>query len=418
MKTQVCVIGAGPAGLMAAIAAAENGAKTAIAESNTAAGRKLLCTGRMRCNLTHTGSVDDFVKAYGPSGRFLRHALHEFSADHLRRYFAQQGLQTKVEKPGCVFPVTNRATDVKRVLLDHARRLSVRFLYARPARKITKATDHFLIETNLDRITALSVIIATGGLTWPHTGSTGDGYEFARSFGHTIVQPRACLVRLVTAEPWCGALAGVGIENVVITASLEKRRFRTAGPMLFTANGIGGPAVFDLSRHITDFLPNKAQPVKIKIDLIPHYDSDQLDRHIISLCSANPKKELAGVLSRLLPRSLALRITSQLSASPTLAGRLQKKQRTELVKMLKQLPLSIESTAPIAEATITRGGVSTEEIDRKTMESKLCPGLFFAGEVIDADGPTGGYNLQIAFSTAHLAGTSAARKTITPKTPY
>jgi len=411
MRTDVCVIGGGAAGLMAAVSSARAGAQTAIAESNSVAGRKLLCTGRMRCNLTHTGSVDDFVRAYGGSGRFLRHSLHEFSGEALRSYFAERGLSTKVEKGGQVFPVTNRASDVKRILVDDARRQSVRFLYGRGVRKVSKAADGFVIETSKDRIRALSVIVATGGVSWPHTGSTGDGYDFARGFGHTIVEPRGCLVRLVTVERWCGKLAGVGVKCVAIRARVEGRRFRAAGPMLFTEEGIGGPAVFDLSRLITDFLPSAAEPIKITVDLMPEYDAAGLEGEIISLCASSPKKELAGVLARLLPRRLALRIAEQLrGAGAVLSGHLEKKQRKRLLELLKKLPLSVVGTGPLAEATITRGGVVREEIERTTMESKLCRGFFFAGEVMDVDGPCGGFNLQIAFSTGLLAGRMAAER--------
>ncbi len=409
MRTDVAVIGGGAAGLMASISSAEGGAKTAIIEANTSAGRKLLRTGRTRCNLTHTGSVEDFVKAYGSFGIFLRHSVYNFSSEDLRRYFAQHKLKTKVEKDGCVFPSTERAGDVVRVLVDDARRLSVRFLYGRRVQSVGKNENGFVLLADNEKVEAYAVIIATGGVTWPHTGSTGDGYKFAKALGHTIVEPKACLTRLITAESWPGQLAGVGVENVVITAKLDSRKLRASGPMMFTHDGIGGPAVFDFSRLITDFLPSAAQPIKITIDMLPAYEVQELDREIISLCAKNPQKELAGVLTRFLPHSLAANIACQLNPSATiLDGQLQKNQRRQLVEMLKKLPLSIKAAGPIAEATVTRGGVDTGEISPKTMESKLCPGLFFAGEVINVDGPCGGFNLQIAFSTGCLAGKTAA----------
>ncbi len=410
VKTDVAVIGAGPAGLMASIAAAKAGAKTSIIDSNAVAGRKLLRTGRTRCNLTHTGSVQEFINAYGPFGRFLRPSLYDFSSEHLRDYFAHRNLKTKVEKGGCVFPITERACDVIRVLVDDARRLAVRFFYGRTVRSITKEGPVFVLTTDNERIQAHSVIIATGGVTWPFTGSRGDGYVFAAGFGHSIVQPRASLVRLVTAETWPGELSGVGVENVIITARIDNRSLRTAGPMIFTDNGIGGPAVFDLSRLITDFLPGESEPIKINVDMLQQYQTQELDKEIISLCATNPHKELAGVLARLLARRLMLKITSWLSPSTILARQLTKKQRKELVNMLKSLPLSVKTTADIAQATVTRGGVSTQEIEPKTMQSKLCPALYFAGEVMNVDGPCGGFNLQIAFSTGRLAGKMAAEK--------
>lgn len=417
MKTDVCIIGAGPAGLCAAIFAAEAGAKALIIERNTAACRKLLRTGRGRCNLTHTGSVEDFVKAYGPYGRFLKHSLYEFSADDLRQYFARRGLQTKPEKDGCIFPDTDRAGDVARVLLDHAQMVSVRFLYGRTVRRLEGKPDGFLAVTDKDSVLAKAVIIATGGVTWPATGSTGDGYRFAGSFGHTIVAPRASLTPLVTAQTWPGSLAGVGVPQVIIKAKVANRRLSASDPLMFTDSGIGGPAALDLSRLITDFLPDYANPIKATIDLMPQYQIDRLDKEIVSLCSQHPKKTAAATLAKLLPRSLVSSLFSQVDLSETiLAGQLPRARRMQLVRMLKELSLSIVDTGPIAQATVTRGGVSIEEIDPKTMESRLCPGLFLAGEVINADGPCGGYNLQIAFSTGHLAGKAAAQKSLSTVT--
>jgi predicted Rossmann fold flavoprotein len=409
MKTDVCIIGAGPAGLFASISSAQAGAKTIVVERNTTACRKLLRTGRTRCNLTHTGSVQDFIRSYGPCGRFLRHSLYEFSADDLREYFAERGLRTKVEKDGCVFPVTDRAGDVARVLIDHARELSVRFLYGKTVRSIEKSQSGFVALADAQKISAGAIIIATGGVTWPFTGSTGDGYKFAKDLGHTIIEPRASLAPLVTAETWPGQLEGVGIPCVVIKAKVANRRSCTTGPLMFTDNGIGGPAVFDISRLITDLLPDYANPVKVTIDMMPQYETTQLDKEIISVCSQHPTKTLTAALAKFLPKSLILHLCKQISPSQELlAGRLQKSRRTQLIRLLKELPLSIVAACPIAEATVTRGGICTAQVNPRTMESKLCPGLYFAGEVIDADGPCGGFNLQIAFSTGHLAGKTAA----------
>jgi predicted Rossmann fold flavoprotein len=410
MKTDICIIGAGPAGVFAAIHAAQSGAETLIVERNTSACRKLLRTGRTRCNITHTGSVQDFIKAYGRSGRFLRHCLHEFSADDLRKYFAERGLKTKAEKNGCVFPVTDRATDVAWVLLDHAEECSVRFMYGRRVRTIQKQNGAFIITTDKDKISASIVIVATGGLSWPFTGSTGDGYEFAEALGHIAVPPKAALCPLLTAETWPGKLQGVGVSDVVIRAKPENKKLNVRGPLMFTGNGIGGPAVFDLSRLITEYLPNRDNPVRITVDLLPRYDSSQLDKEIVSICSQHPKKTVVAAVSRFISKSLATQLCELISLSQAhLCGQLTKTQRSSLVRLIKSLPLSIVAAAPVAEATITCGGVDTAEIDPETMQSKICKGLYFAGEVIDVDGPCGGYNLQIAFSTGRLAGRSAAK---------
>jgi predicted Rossmann fold flavoprotein len=409
MKCDVCIIGAGPAGLMAAISAAECGAAVILIEQNSVAGKKLLATGRGRCNITHTGEIDDFVKAYGFCGRFLKHSLYEFSADELRKYLAEHNLAAKVEKDGCVFPITDRATDVNRVLIDHARRLNIRFVYGHKVQTIRKQTPCFVIATPKETVFAYSLVIATGGCSWPHTGSTGDGYNFAKHFGHKIVPPLPALVPLVTEETWLYELPGVGLPFVILSAKIADKKKSADGPMLFTHDGIGGPAVLDFSRLLADDLANPANPIETVVDIFPEKQAADLEKQIIDLCTEHPKKELAGVLQPLLPRALALAICRMLEpAQNILAGHLTKPKRRELVSLLKRLTIHIKAPHPIAEAIVTRGGVATDEIDPKTMQSKLCDSLFFAGEVMDVDGPCGGYNLQIAFSTGRLAGKSAA----------
>jgi predicted Rossmann fold flavoprotein len=409
MKFDVCIIGAGPAGLTAALFAAQAGAKAAIIEAGATAGRKLLRTGRTRCNLTHTGSVNDFVKAYGFCGRFLKHSLHEFSSDDVRRYFADNGLKTKVEKGGCVFPITDRAAEVKRILVDNARRLGVKFFYGRRIESIRKTVEGFLIEPSDVRIISSAIIIATGGVSWPHTGSTGDGYELAKLFGHTIVEPKSALAGLIIVETWPTILQGVGVKEVSLTAKVSDKKVSTRGPMMFTDDGIGGPAVFDLSRLITEALSKSPKAIKIVVDMMPDKSTKELDELIVQRCDSWGKKELAGALTGLFPRSIALNLCERLDpAHNIMASQLRKDQRRKLIKLIKSSSLTVKSIRPIAEATITKGGVSTSEINSKTMESKLRSGLFFAGEVIDADGPCGGYNLQIAWSTGALAGKSAA----------
>jgi predicted Rossmann fold flavoprotein len=409
MKTDIAVIGAGPAGLFTAITAARFGAKTTIIEKNSSAGRKLLKTGRTRCNITHTGTVRDFIKVYGQFGRFLQHALYEFSPENLRKYLAQNNLKTKVENNGCVFPVTDRATDILRVLLYDAKKENVRFLYGRNVTSIQKQDDNLFIHVRDRNILARSVIIATGGLSWPHTGSTGDGYKFAKALGHNIITPKPALTTLITKQSWPAKLTGIGVPNVTISVKIDNKNFRTKGPLMFTTDGIGGPAVFDLSRLITEYLPNKNRPVNLKINLIPNLSSQDLEHQIIKLCSNSPQKLLQNILADFLPRALASQIIKLVELPPALhAGNLSKPQRKKLICALKALPPSITAAGPIEKATITRGGIDTAQIDNRTMQSKICPRLFFAGEIINVDGPCGGYNLQIAFSTAYLAGKTAA----------
>jgi len=395
---------------MAAIFAAEAGARTTVIEANTNPGRKLLLTGAGRCNLTHQAEPREFVRAFGTKGRFLSYALYQFPPQEVLNFFARLGLRTKLEKDGCVFSATDRAGDVRDTLVDRARKLGVTFIYGRRVGGITKEAGAFVILASTERIGAEKLIIATGGLSWPKTGCTGDGYRFARQFGHTIVEPRASLVPLVTCETWPGQLAGTAVENVKISAHLKDKKVSASGAMVFTDVGIGGPAVLDMSRYLTDYLPAGGAPVAIMLDLAPHVEQYRLETQVTECIGANPKKKVPNVLAEFVPKRLSDILCRQAGCDNELeAGRLRKDMRKELIRMIKALPLSIVRTMPIAEATVTRGGVSVTEVEPKTMESKICPGLFFAGEVLDVDGPCGGYNLQACWSTAALAGSSSAQ---------
>lgn len=412
MKFDVCIIGGGAAGLMASIFAAQAGAKTALVEKNSTLGRKLLRTGNSRCNLTHTGSIDDFVREYDFCGRFLKHCLYEFSPQAVLDFFGQKGLATKVEKDGCVFPITDRATDVCRILNDTARRANVSQHLGRTVESIEKGFgDTFIIKAGIDRFEAGALIIATGGLSWPQTGSTGDGLTFAKSLGHTIVQPKAALAPVCTVETWTAQLKGIGIPAVRISAIVNGQKLHTAGPLMFTEDGLGGPAILDLSRSITDLMSETAEGLPITLDLLPSKDSRQLEEFILAGCAAHPKQEIARVITELLPRAVTLYLVRQIQTDgrPIMANQLSKDARKTLLGLIKEMPMHIKAIRPLAEATITRGGVCLDEIEPTTMQSKLCPGLFFAGEVINADGPCGGYNLQIAWSTGALAAKNAAK---------
>jgi hypothetical protein len=395
---------------MAAIHSAAAGAQTIVLESNTVAGRKLLLTGGGRCNFSHNSTADEFVRAIGSKGRFLSFCLHEFPPQKTCHFFQVHGLQSTVDQTGCVFPVTQRASDVRDLLVSQANKLSVHFCYGRRVNSILKKTDRFLVCAGKDTISAEKLIIATGGLSFPQTGSAGDGYKFAKILGHNIIEPKASLVPLITRQTRPKELAGTAVENVKISALINSRRVETTGPMLFTDDGIAGPAVLDMSRLLTDFLPSIDNPLEVSIDLSPTIGLSEIEKHLIDQISANPKKSVANILTTLVPRRVASALCKHLACDPDLlASQLKKDMRKKLSHILKILPLSIVRTRPIAEATVTRGGVSTIEINPKTMESKLCPNLFFAGEIIDADGPCGGYNLQIAWSTGAIAGDSAAK---------
>jgi hypothetical protein len=374
-----------------------------VIEGNAAAGRKLLLTGGGRCNLTHAGSVNDFVRVYGKCGRFLRHCLHTLTPQDTCKFFADAGVETRALPDGCVFPVSERAGDVRDALVAQAEEAGAKILSGRTADDIERDGGQFIVGRCGDTISASKLIIATGGLSYPQTGSTGDGFEFARRLGHTVVLPRPALVPLVTAERWASALAGTSLDNVRISAVKHGDKIAVSGPMVFTQDGIGGPAVLDLSRLLADCLPAR-QPIPVSVDVAPAMNESKLEEYLIARLLQHSRKIIVNVLFDLVPKQLAGLLCRRAGIAETTGNQLKKEQRREIVHLLKKLPLSITAARPIEEATITRGGVSREEIAPTTMQSRICPGLFFAGEVIDADGPCGGYNLQIAFSTGALAG--------------
>ncbi len=410
MRTEICIIGAGPAGLMAAIFSAEAGARAMLVEANTTPGRKLLMTGAGRCNLTHQGSPQELVRAFGAKGKFLSYCLYRFTPQDVQNFFAGLGLRMKVEEDGCVFSASGRASDVRDALVGRAKARGVQFLYGNRAVGISPEAGSFVVCAGQERIQADKLIIATGGLSWPQTGCTGDGYRFATQLGHTIVQTRASLVPLVTAETWLRQLAGTAVQDVRLSTRINNKKLTTAGAMIFTDDGIGGPAVLDMSWYLTDLLPSSETPIAITLDLTPHVQEGELEAQLAERISENPKKKVANVLVEFVPKRLSAILCRQGGCDDELpAGQLKREVRKKLVRLIKALPLSIVRTKPIAEATVTRGGVNVSEIEPKTMESKLCPGLFFAGEVLDVDGPCGGYNLQACWSTGALAGSCAAQ---------
>ena len=411
MERQVCIIGAGPAGLAAAIFSARQGALTTLLEANAAAGRKLLMTGGGRCNLTHRIEPDELVRLFGKMGKFLSYAIYEYPPRYICDFFARIGIETKTEKDGCIFPASYKAQQVRDSLVKEAERHNVRFLYNNPVVEIVEESSGFLIKTDRQQIHSKKIVIATGGISWSETGSKGDGYRFARQLGHSIVEPRAALVPLVTEEKWPAELAGISIDKVKIAANLNTKKIITQGALVFTDNGIGGPAAQDISRHLADSLPANDKPVEINLDLAPDSRAQELEERIMRLVNENPKRKITGILSDFLPRRPSL-VVCRLAGcdSETLAAQLTKDARRRIIHTVKSMPLSILRARSIEEAIVTRGGVNLSEINPKTMESKICKGLFFAGEVIDADGPCGGYNLQICWSTGALAGRSAAEK--------
>jgi len=411
VDSDLCIIGSGPAGLSAAVSSAEKGAKTVICESNSTAGEKLLLTGGGRCNLTNSCDIKKFIRAFDEKRFFVRHCLYEFKSDDLRRFFARRGIPTKVQNDGCVFPASEKSSDVRDVLVKEALKLKVTFLFDNPVLDIRKKNGLFYVLCKKQPVTSKKLIIATGGLSYPGTGSKGDGLRFAKKLGHKIIEPKAALVPLLTQQFWPAKLAGISVPNVIIFAKINDKKIRCSGDVIFTHRGIGGPAALDFSRLIADGLFKDKKPLPVSIDTTACAEQTEWEKRFLELCEKKPKKTVKSILSLLYPQRFATVFCEQFAfAGGEIAGQLQKSGRKRLIKLIKALPLTITGTGPIKQATITRGGVSIDEISPRTMESIICPGLYFAGEVIDVDGPCGGYNLQFAFSSGALAGKSAAEE--------
>jgi predicted Rossmann fold flavoprotein len=424
MEYGIVVVGAGAAGLMAAGRAAELGADVLLLEKTGGIGNKLRMTGKGRCNLTNNCEIREFITHFGPTGPFLRNSLARFGVTDLVRFFAAHGVPTVTERGQRVFPASNEAEDVvkalRRYCLDHG----VQFRTHAPVEAIRVVSDSgrgrfgspgALRGVRVDggaAYDARCVVIATGGLSYPGTGSTGDGYRLARAVGHAIVEPRPGLVPLVTAEPFVERLQGLSLRNVRVTLLQGNRELAGQfGEMLFTHFGVSGPIVLTLSRIAGEALFKG--PVRLSIDLKPALTADQLDARICRDIAALGAAQYPALLRRLLPRLLSGVFQERSSIARDQAlSQLTAEQRGRIVTLLKAFDLTVIATRPIAEAIITVGGVSTREIDPRTMESRLVPGLYFAGEVIDVAGDTGGYNLQAAFTTGRVAGESAARQVL------
>lgn len=411
MTHGIVVVGAGAAGLMAAGRAAELGADVLLLEKTGGIGNKLRITGKGRCNLTNDCEIREFIAHFGPTGPFLRNSLARYYVPDLIQFLAAHGVPTVTERGQRVFPASNEADDVvkalRRYCLDHG----VQFRTHAPVEEIR------VVEGALRGVRvaggaaydARCVIIATGGLSYPGTGSTGDGYRLARAVGHTVVEPRPGLVPLVTAEPFVERLQGLSLRNVRATLWQDDRELGGEfGEMLFTHFGVSGPIVLTLSRIAGEALARG--PVRLSINLKPALSAEQLDARIRRDIAALGASFYPALLKRLLPR-LLVGVFQERSgiARDRALSQLTTEERGRIVTLLQAFDLTVVATRPIAEAIITIGGVSTREIDPRTMESRLVPGLYFGGEVIDVAGDTGGFNLQVAFTTGRVAGESAAR---------
>ncbi len=406
MKT-VAVIGGGAAGLLAAGRLAERGVSVKLIERNPMLGKKLRITGKGRCNITNSADVEDIIANIPTNGKFLYSALYQFTNEDLLALLHRQGLHTKVERGGRVFPESDKAIDVVNALKKYALQDNVEVITARAKRLCLESGRVTGVQTENGCVKADSVILATGGMSYPLTGSTGDGYRMAQIAGHTVTPPKPSLVPIVTEETWVKEVMGLSLRNIKLQVYNQKGKevYEDFGEMLFTHFGISGPVVLSASAHLKNI---EQEHYQLKIDLKPALDESQLDARVQRDFEKYTRKHLLHALDDLLPKALIpVIITLSGIDSHKEVNQITREERRTIVGLLKGLPLTAMRFRPIEEAIVTSGGIKVNEIAPSTMQSKIVSGLFFAGEVIDVDAYTGGFNLQIAFSTAYLAAENA-----------
>ena len=407
MTHDLIVVGGGPAGMFAAITAARNGAKVLLLEKNDRLGKKLLITGKGRCNVTNDCPAEEVLRNTPRNGRFLYSAMTAFPPESTKQFFENQGCPLKTERGNRVFPQSDRSASIldslKKALTDQG--VTVKTGRVRQILTLEGAVSG--VRTDGDEYTAPSVILATGGASYPATGSTGDGYAMAQKLGHRVIPAQGSLVPLETAGEDCRRMQGLSLRNVGVRLldARGKVLYRDFGELLFTHFGVSGPTVLSASCHL------KGEGCCLVIDLKPALEEGKLDARILRDLELYQNRTMENALTDLLPRSMIPVVLDRLEIDSAMqANSLTKEKRRALVGLLKAFRVEITGKRPVAEAIITSGGVKVSEIDPKTMESKLVPGLYFAGEVIDCDAYTGGFNLQIAWATAFAAGRSAAGK--------
>ena len=414
MTRKVLVVGGGASGMMAGARAGKCGAKVSLLEKMPRLGSKILLSGKGRCNFSNTADLRDFITAFGPEGKFLYGALSQFFRPELLDLFERLGLKAEVERGGRIFPASNRALDVMRALKGYLRQGKVEV-------KLNSTVDQIEVEKGKvtrvhlrdgDAIEGHACILATGGLSYPDTGSSGDGYEIARRLGHTVVPLRPALVPLEVEEAWVKELQGLTLRNV--KASLfagrkgKKKLGEEFGDLLFTHFGVSGPIILKLSRLISR--SQTRGRFSLSLNLKPALGPEQLDRRLIRDLAKYHRRQFKHCLVDLLPQKLVAVLVRLSEIPPEKPGHsITVQERARLGNLLSDLPLTILRTRPIEEAVVTAGGVELAEVNPKTLESRIISGLYFCGEVLNLDGPTGGYNLQAAFSTGYWAGQMAAQ---------
>lgn len=409
---RIAVIGAGPSGMMAAIRASQLNQSVTLFEKNSILGRKLLLSGKGRCNITNACSLDLFLKRFSKNGEFLRSAFAKFFNQDLIDFFKERGLELKTERQLRVFPVTDSSASVVEVLKNELIKNKVEVIYKTNIRNIIieNGAVKGVVFENGEFARFDLVIMATGGISYSFTGSSGEGLNIVKKAGHNIIPLLPGLVPLETKEGYPRDLEGLTLENIQLEFNSGKDEITSeVGDLLFTAFGVSGPLVITLSGKISDWLAQKKE-VSFKIDLKPGLTPEQLDARLLREFKANAKKGLKSVMKTLLPLRLVNLFIKMVKIAPDKkVNQITQKERGELVSLLKGWKLNVKSVRPIEEGMITRGGVSLKEINPRTMESRLFKGLYFCGEMIDLDADTGGFNLQAAFSTGYLAGESAAQ---------
>ena len=404
--SRVAIIGGGPAGMMCASEAVHNGHSVTLYERNEKLGKKLFITGKGRCNLTNSADIKDFFENIPRNPRFLYSALYGFTNDELVAVINAEGVPTKVERGGRIFPQSDKSSDILRAMANRVKKAGVDIRLNSRVKAITKDENGFIIDLDGKKERYDAVVLATGGASYTSTGSTGDGYAFAKAFGHSVTPIVPSLISLETEEEWPKELMGLSLKNVTLNAYNKKKKlvYSELGEMLFTHFGVSGPLALELSAH----LPESGR-AEATLDLKPGLTEEQLTRRIARELADAGKKRLTAALQTLLPQRFA-------GLFPSLCGvsgekpccQITAEERARIARALKALPLTILAARPIEEAIVTRGGVDVRALRPAQMAVRSIEGLYFAGEVIDVDAHTGGYNLQIAFATGALAGKSAA----------
>lgn len=410
MKKNVVVIGAGPAGIIASATASNNGHNVILLEKNEIVGKKMLITGNGRCNITNLCPVEDLIDSVTRNKYFLYSAFYSFTNDDIVNLLKKYGLEVKIEEENRCFPVSDKSMDVTSALEKYLKDNNVSISFNSKVNSIKKIDDMFIINYSRNNenqsIEADKVIIATGGKSYPATGSTGDGYNFAKKFGHKIISLAPSMVPFNIKEDWIKKLKGISLNNVMISLINNKEIDREFGDIIFTHYGISGPCILNLScRNNREILENKK--IKIKIDLFPDLNLKEVDEKLLKLLQKHSNKNIINIIDKIIPYSFGLAVLNNLSIEFNKKGnQVSKEDRQNIARTLKGIELNVNGLRPIAEAYITSGGVDINEVNSSTMESNIIEGLYFCGEVLDVDAYTGGFNLQIAYSTGYIAGKS------------